>query len=154
MAGNYGLIPYLLFCTVSLILLTTFLLKSYAHHSVPRHAKFITWISWTLCFSVVYILPLDFQPDLADNTAMFPFYVALYWFCFFLTWVLTPFQSAYIKSGGFSTKDKLIDAIKLNLIFITVVIIVGVIGFIYLLFATGFGPGHLGAVAQAFGNLW
>ena len=116
-----GLIPYLLISTIVLLLLTTFLLRSYAHISVPLHAKAIVWISWTLCFSIVYILPLDLRPHVGNNTTIKIFYLILYWFCFFLTWILTPFLSAYIKSGGFDTKERLFNAIKLNIVFFIVV---------------------------------
>eukprot|EP01084_Bolivina_argentea_P249912 418520_1 len=110
-AEDLGLIPYIIIGTIILLLLTTFLLRAYSHISVPRHARFIVWLSWTLCFSIVYILPIDLRPHVGDNNAMLPFYFALYWLCFFLTWILTPFQTAYIKSGGFSTKERLFDAI-------------------------------------------
>ena len=64
---------------------------------------------------------MDLRPHVGNNEAMYPFYVALYWTCFFLTWVLTPFQSAFIKSGAFGTKERLFDAVKLNIIFFVVV---------------------------------
>lgn len=64
---------------------------------------------------------MDLRPHVGDNRAMYPFYVALYWLCFFLTWVLTPFQSAFVKSGAFGTKERLFDAVKLNIIFFIVV---------------------------------
>ncbi len=47
----------------------------------------------SLCFSIVYILPIDLRPHVGDNNAMLPFYFALYSLCFFLTWILTPFQT-------------------------------------------------------------
>merc|ERR1719410_902608 len=64
---DLGLIPYLLISTILLLLLTTFLLRSYAHISVPLHAKAIVWISWTLCFSIVYILPIDLRPHIGHK---------------------------------------------------------------------------------------
>ena len=118
---DFGLIPYFILSSIILLLLTTYLLRSYAHISVPSHARLIVWLSWTLCFSIVYILPMDLRPHVGNNDAMYPFYVALYWLCFFLTWILTPFQSAFIKSGGFDTKERIFDAIKLNIIFFIVV---------------------------------
>ena len=89
-------VTYTIICTIVLASVLTYLVISYAHVSVPCQAKFITWLSWFLCLSLIYILPLDLTKNSTDYPFMETFYRVLYWGCFFLTWVFTPFQSAYV----------------------------------------------------------
>lgn len=155
MAGtDAGIVVYSLICSVLLVFFTTSTLFRYRHESVTNLVSFVVWISWTLCLLITFLLPLDLRPNAEDTSSMLPLYESLYWVCFFLTWVLTPFFQAYVISGSFTRKQRILDALGMNVLFFTIVGISGVIGFFYLLFATSFSPSQIGAVAQSFANLW
>jgi phage terminase large subunit-like protein len=149
-----GVVVYCLICAIILILFTTTTLLRYRHKSVSREVSIVVWVSWTLCLSITFLLPLDLRPNVEDSSAMLPLYEAIYWICFFLTWVFTPFQQNYVISGGFTRKERIFGALRLSLLFFTIVGIASVIGFIYLIFATNFSASEIGAVAQSFANLW
>ncbi|ETO25013.1 Nucleolar protein Nop52 [Reticulomyxa filosa] len=67
-------------------------------------------------------------------------------------------KNRYKISGSFTPRSKLIDSLKLNIIFYVVVkfvlFLAMLIGFLYLLFTTHLSAVRLVALAQSFGNLW
>ncbi|KAI9316887.1 LMBR1-like membrane protein-domain-containing protein [Dichotomocladium elegans] len=136
----------------------------------PWYVSTVCVIGWCFPFWIVLLLPLDLAStmyDQCEGECRVPYshvsqsflYVAwrtLYWTSFCLTWVMIPMMQAYVNTGDFSITGRLKSAVRVNLQFYSIYLVLGFIGLMYLIFGSGFTTrekiqGYVMAMANSWG---
>ncbi|CAD8159086.1 unnamed protein product [Paramecium octaurelia] len=126
--------------SIFLVAYLWYVIHSHAQKQVNFYVKALTLISWLISFSLIIILPLDIyknEQELED-TKIEIIWIVLYWVTFLLTWFFLPITLDYEDAGEFTFKQKLIRAIKINLITYAIFGVLGIAFTIYLLVEKSF----------------
>ncbi|KAJ1912449.1 hypothetical protein IWQ60_009660 [Tieghemiomyces parasiticus] len=117
------------------------------------YVQAVVVISWFLPFTIMFLLPLDLSSTLyrrceahavtvqgsdgratcpeapplvyLGGLAQFIIWRVLYWTMFALTWFTIPFLLAYVDSGAFRTRDRIIAALRANLVYYGIAAVIG-----------------------------
>ncbi|CAD8176346.1 unnamed protein product [Paramecium pentaurelia] len=149
--------------TTILLIYVLYLIWEYSAKDVPLYIKILTFISWTLTFSIVLVLPIDIanstkqvnetqQLETMGNIKIL--WRIMYWGNFFLAWLVLPFFQDYEGSGDFDVRGKIRYSLKKNLTIYGVgtIIIVGLA--IYLLIKDNFDSTHVEGVLIGVSNFF
>lgn len=142
----------------------------------PWYALVSTWLGWLLCFSIVFMVPLDILDTDHENClgqhnnsevvckepvtylpggVMVVQWKILWWGTMILSWLAFPLLSSYFLSGDFSVWEKFVRSLKENVILYLVLGALGAIGLIGLLVTTGLSKdafvNYLLGLANAYG---
>jgi len=119
----------------------------------PWYALISTWLGWLLCFSIVFLVPIDIldtdhENCLADNNnqeslcfepitylpgnVMVAQWKVLWWGTMILSWLAFPLLSSYFLAGEFSIWEKVVRSIKENIVIYGILGVLGAIGLIVL----------------------
>ncbi|CAD8078221.1 unnamed protein product [Paramecium primaurelia] len=149
--------------TTILLIYVLYLIWEYSAKDVPLYIKILTFISWTLTFSIVLVLPIDIanstkqvnetqQLETMGNIKIL--WRIMYWGNFFLAWLVLPFFQDFEGSGDFDVRGKIKYSLKKNLTIygIGTIIIVGLA--IYLLIKDNFDSTHVEGVLIGVSNFF
>lgn len=151
-AAQAGLVVWGIICFSGVIIFTSFLLNHYARPGTPVFALFLVWLAWIVTFSVCFLVPIDLLPDVSEF--LNGVWNALYWTSFLLMWLVIPFASGFYDNGGFTVKQRMLASLKFNAILIGSCLIVGLIGFIYLVLQAGWSAGDVGSMLVCASTVW
>ncbi|TPX42249.1 hypothetical protein SeMB42_g05216 [Synchytrium endobioticum] len=136
------------------------------------HCILVGFLGWFFGFSIVVILPLDLASTLYRNCLekgtrtcdeplayvsekfLWTFWAIVYWTMFNLTWFVIPIQQSWIRSGEFTIRAKLKEAVRDNLIYYACVGLAGLIFLAYIAIVKKFQKEDLMAFAMAGANAW
>jgi hypothetical protein len=78
----------------------------------------LIYLSWFLGFSGLFLLPFDLSDVQTYGSSapwIFKAWQGIYWSTFGLTWLVLPTTYAFIESGYFTFRDRLLDALRSQL---------------------------------------
>lgn len=81
-------------------------------------------------------------------------YVVIYWTIFVLSWIVIPLAQEYEKAGDFTSGKRFKRAIRRNIIFYVIFIVLGVIFLTYLIVKKQLSGKHLIGFLMALSNAW
>ncbi|KAI7876330.1 LMBR1-domain-containing protein [Lichtheimia hyalospora FSU 10163] len=156
--------------TLALFVIAVTTVSRYGNlRSHPWYVSTVCIIGWCFPFWIVLLLPVDLASstyDQCQGDCRVPFshvsqsflYVAwrtLYWTSFCLTWVMIPMMQAYVNTGDFGFTNRLKSAVRVNLQFYSIYIVIGFIGLIYLVFGSGYTTREkIQGFVMAMANSW
>lgn len=112
--------------------------------------------SWVIVGGMLIVSPLDLLPayNARGEMRLYGFYATMYWTAFVLMWVVLPLQQSYFESGHFTFKRKCWAAVRENLLFygIALVLFVGIL--IYVIATSKGDMADIPDIAIALSNLW
>lgn len=113
--------------------------------------------------SIIFLLPIDYVTHNSSNYVEWfslPDSVILllwkfsYWMTFLLTWLLLPVLQEFYRSGHYKKIHKLKDALKRNLKFQLIILLVSVCGLIYLMLEVGLTMSHMKLMIIALSHIY
>jgi len=150
--GNWVLLA-LEFVLVSAVV--AICMKQYiSFRKLPFYATFTAYLGWFLCFSIVFLVPVDIlatdhnrcleksngtETECVEPITFLPESVmtvqwkVLYWGTFILSWAIFPILQTFSQTGDFRFQERIYSAIKDNLILYMIMGIAGGVGIISLL---------------------
>ncbi|KAF2069644.1 hypothetical protein CYY_009038 [Polysphondylium violaceum] len=121
---------------------------------LPLYSTFTAWLGWFLCFSIVFLVPVDIlatdhnrclersngtETECIEPITFLPESVmtvqwkVLYWGTFILSWAVFPILQTFALTGDFRFQERIYSAIKDNLVLYLIMGIGGGVGIIALL---------------------
>ncbi|KAJ3065069.1 LMBR1 domain-containing protein 2 [Podochytrium sp. JEL0797] len=94
--------------------------------------------------------PLGFVP----RDFLLTFWQIVYWTSQLLCWFVVPVMATYVRSGDFTLKSRLYNAVRDNLFYYALMAVAGVAFLIYMLVAVKFTREGLTAILMAAANAW
>ncbi|KAG2236234.1 hypothetical protein INT48_008594 [Thamnidium elegans] len=133
----------LIVATSLLFVIVIFTLSRFGN--IKRQAWYVTvvcTIGWFFPFWIVFLLPLDLASGrvpfaYVSQSFLFVAWRVIYWTSFCLTWLMIPMMQAYVNTGDFTIIKRLKSAVKVNVRFYSIYVVVGTIGLVYLVFGSG-----------------
>ena len=121
---------------IAVALLTYYIIWYYARKDVEWYTRLFIYLAWTLGFEIIILLPVDvyisyINKDPTEIKIMEYIWRFNYWIAFALWNFIFPMLGEYVIAGDFTVKAKLCTSIIQNLIFYSVL---GLLGGIALLF--------------------
>lgn len=94
---------------VALLLIVLLLVQLYSEAEVGLYVKALVFVSWSLSFVIILILPLDIQEAAAGSPsgAIKTAWTAIYYVNFVLTWLVLPLAQEYEGAGEFTVRGRL-----------------------------------------------
>ena len=155
-ASVVPLILLIIFLTAGSMVVTHYLLWHFARLDTPVVMKVLVGTTWFLGFEgVLVLLPADLVSGFygvgSDFVAIC--WKIVYWSTFALAWIICPIAQEYHAAGSFTFKDKLLEAIKVNL---KIYVLIGLIFVVFgaaLVLTRGLTPAFVIAAANVYGLL-
>lgn len=121
-----------------------YVIHTHSEKQVSLYVRMLTLVSWLLSFGLIIIVPLEIYFTEQDeeqqyDTLIVDLWTTLYWLNFLLTWFLLPIYMEYENAGYFTFKQKILQSLKINLIFYAVGAVFTIIFTIYLMVHNSFG---------------
>lgn len=146
---------------IGALFVTAILLRIYASwKNTPWYAFVGTAVGWFAAMTVTFMVPADFATtyigtsDVAGKKFMlFVTWKIIYWTCFCLTWIISPFLQDYAESGGFTVWERTRASIRNNLLFYGLEASLAIIVVIFLLVRAEFTSGQIINSAAALANV-
>lgn len=96
-----GWLLWWLACVLTCVCSALLLVRSFAHPSLERPVLFTVFVSWSLAFSMVFLVPLDLVHTASMRADLMSGWTSIYWISFVLTWFAIPLQqSCTLPSPG------------------------------------------------------
>ncbi|KAI8074567.1 LMBR1-like membrane protein-domain-containing protein [Gongronella butleri] len=153
-----------------LLVLVCFSVSHYGNfRKQPWYVSVTCILGWFFPFWIVLLLPMDMASMLYDKceggcreplthvsaTTLYVAWRTIYWTSFCLTWFTIPMMQAYVNTGEFNVVSKLRTALRVNLKFYSIYVVVGLIGLVYLVFKGGYTTwAKLQSFVMAMANSW
>jgi len=170
---------------IELTIVLLFVLLIYHHYgSFTRNAIAVTILTvfgWFVGFSIVILVPNDIQqyiclegqamddvvnsldpPECAQSTLLVDpemillVWETLYWTSYILTWAVYPIMQSYTVTGEFTVSDRLVSALKQNLLMygVCAIVVLVLLLVVMIKFSGSLTFDKLKAIAIAAGNMW
>ena len=120
-----------------------FLLRYYSEPFEHPIYKVSIYISWYLGFIGLILFPIDIgaaanEMGEADSTVLNVFWELIYWITFMLSWVYLPILMEYWASGRFSKKEKIKEALWINVKSYIIIVLVAIVFVVWFTIVTKF----------------
>ena len=134
---------YLIIEGISLFLIIILVLLYYLRKNTNPMVFIITLLMWFFNGFIILILPYDIFLSNNENKSnavnllldrIRLLYSIIYWSIFLCSCLLIPFFSKYEECGYFTHREKIIYSIKTNLLFYGILLLIGIILFIWAYF--------------------
>ena len=142
LAMNGGLIGWGVICFLFTLGFTAWLVRYFARPNTPIAIYVVTWLAWVCSFSVIWLVPLDV--DESSHDSLFTIWNIVFWVGFVTTWLLLPMVQEYYDNGGFTPQQKLLLALKQNLILVAIAGTLVTLLIIYMAVARGLDTSTIG----------
>jgi len=161
---------------MALAVVTTYLLHKYTNfRTTPPYVLVITWIGWYLCFSVVFLVPIDVSSSFhdqciekdggsedvcpepliyVDRAPLEVMWKVVYWTTYILCWAVYPVLQSYVLAGDFTVFERFRSALKENIIFYSIAGAVLAVLFVILLINNHFDWLGILGMGMAAANAW
>jgi len=151
--SDSALLAYGLSRALILLPITIWLQWYYARYLSSWITHIITFITWSLSFSIVYVLPLDLIPENKDQGLVVVWKV-IYWMSFGLCWVVVPLIQDFYANGAFTFKRRLISSVRFNVKFYLIAGVALLIFMIAKMIASRLTITEVGAFIMCLANTW
>ncbi|AYV78632.1 MAG: LMBR1-domain-containing protein [Edafosvirus sp.] len=119
---------YIIIGLCFLLLLSIYITFKYVHGPTTQFSVyFVATIGFFFCSSTLCLLPLDILNYADSKETLLILWKIIYWMSQILNWIILPISMDYYKSGYFTSKEKLKSAIKMNIKFYVIILIIAVI---------------------------
>ena len=136
MEENNVEVGVVVFAFCCLLLFTGYLLYSFSDKDNYWSYTIAVYLSWVLGFSGVILLPLDLayaKKVTVENNPLLGSWIFVFWSTFFLAWIIDPIMQSFHDNGSYEPKTRLCGALKENIKFYVIIVVI-VVGVFILLF--------------------
>ena len=137
-----GLIGWGVICFLFTLCFTAWLVRHFARPNTPIPIYAVTWLAWVCSFSVVWLVPLDV--DQSSHDSLLVIWNIVFWVGFVTTWLLLPMVQEYYDNGGFNWKQRLLLALRQNLILVAIAGSLVTLLIVYMAVAKGLDTSTIG----------
>lgn len=136
-----------IFAAAALLTIALLVLLTIRHYlplrNTPHWLLLPVFLALFLPCSIILLVPIDCAATNANHAVWLPERVTLvawriaYWLTFVLTWFILPLLGEYCDSGFRDTRERVADAVRLNVRYQIIVFCAGAVGLVYFIFENG-----------------
>ena len=145
-----GLIGWGVICFLATLALSAWLVRYFARPHTPLAIYVVTWLAWVCSFSVIWLVPLDVPESSRDS--LYVIWNIVFWVGFVTTWLLLPMVQEYYDNGGFNWQQRLLLALRQNLLLVAVAGTLVTLLIVYMAVAQNLDSASIGQVFKVLSN--
>ncbi|KAF2208796.1 hypothetical protein CERZMDRAFT_87392 [Cercospora zeae-maydis SCOH1-5] len=153
-----------IFAAAALLTIALLVLLTIRHYlplrNTPHWLLLPVFLALFLPCSIILLVPIDCAATNANHAVWLPERVTLvawriaYWLTFVLTWFILPLLGEYCDSGFRDTRERVADAVRLNVRYQIIVFCAGAVGLVYFIFENGLHFASIKGLLMALAYTW